>query len=468
MNHTHALIREGSSSVTLPVRKPKWSTQSSTDSPCAGKIESITFESTTQKWMPYRIRYRLVREGLGQFFSFHLMNGNQVRRNILGANAPTDLVRRLNTHYRNAEAYFPEAFEIPAIDYHFDRANNEIRIRGLLQEPCYYVSCPPRSAIYTTDPQFFNALGFNRRQIRIERRNIVSNRANGPVTYDVEVYGFFNTSVDQYLSVSAAYSTDLTQTLMRFLNPDEVLTPIVIIQIEMMDIDNIEGGGPDEYTIEEDVALRLLNEMFEEIPENLNLKATPVVAYSYGGQVANPNAYHSRIVVDNRTVPNSRARVEIQLENDLRRAFSLSDADATLAFPLDNRTEYTLTAIHNSKIDPFKGLYPIKCESLNFGEAKSWDKNRGYVHVLALMHDKGWDKVVHSEWVNFYADCTYLTLEFYDYSNALVVFSQDIYLHLLLTFKPAPVTTTTTLDDSQVPGRPCRNACRCLQSHHHQ
>jgi hypothetical protein len=474
-------MQSGSTAATFDVRKPRWSTQSSADRPCIGRIKRIVVQEAGAFSGRYELMVSLKRpEEEGSCYSFKIRNAPDKRTYAApDVNTPIDIIRRLSPHFIDAAAHFPEAHRIPEIQYD---SNNYDRFGAAP----YFIYLPARSAIYTTDEQFFRALGFHDDQYDLGMyRKMMTESARNRI--ERRVYGFFNEDYNNYRRIEAAAYTRPDQTLDQFLDSltDEAnsertivegdeeedaeetvlkeyekLTKIVILQIEMLDFDKvlIPGDGL-EHFFDQEVGAAVLNTLTDSMRRACNLANQPVRARTHGSIGRDPNTQTSFILLENRLVDNSSAWIEITLTREMNRRFSRLD-DAPMLFQLKNRTEYQLLTTSSAKNDPFKFKYPVRIQSKNFGPVSSFVKELGYVHVMGIMYDGGWDNPLDAEWAEFRSDSSHLTLEFYDFANQQIVFPSAFILHLMLEFKPF------TIDDLQVLADPSGHARGCLQSHH--
>jgi hypothetical protein len=446
MNQTRAEVREGDSVATFEIRKPRWTTQSSIDGKCSGKIMRLTFEAPQGAKMQYMISITLRREPVHRLYSFKLLNGGPGRIGNPQVNTPPDVLKRFDAKFQLAELRFPEARVLPFLEH------RRVRLPDGTLFPCYYVTLPPCSSLYTTDRQFLTALGFSPLQYAAKRRQILL-RSGQSTGREERVFGFFNYSETNNVTVYAENPMRPDQNLELYLGRDEELHREVQLQMELSDFRSILlPGDREEHPLDQETAIKQLNLLLRAVPGVCNLVVPPVLAYPMTGSGTDPNKYLSRIILVNRPVPNSNAWLEIEMPEYMLTCFELPSGK-NLDFLLSVEREYHLEAGVVSRVDPFRGQYPVTILCKNYGEALSWVGGKGYVPLLAVMNDSGWDTSIYSEYTEFNTDTARLSLEFLNFASKPITFERDVNLHLLLKFK---------FIDSQVPSR-ARNACRCLQ-----
>lgn len=435
MNYTTTLAQEGSNSAHFYVKKPRWSTASSIDKPCQGQLTHLSFETPATEPIVYHVMAVLEFEEPERRMFARTMQ-NRGRRRV--DNTPNDLVTRFRRLFAPAWDHFTEFRALPRLDYS-------------LRERRFYVEIPQYSSLFTTTEQFFRLLGFTEVAGLETLEEKTLQTPDGDLV--VRATGFFNDAGTEPLVIFAEEERHPDVRINEFAY-DEAFEYLTTFQMEV--VERMEG----EFIFDEDgillrntdlhTAMECLAGLGEAMADQFNLVKNPIRLRPLSGVeeddqgteigAANENLGLKKFRLSNSAFHNSRLCLTLLFDDGTAKAF-LIPAGRAFVFPLDDIRSHVLTATAGARVDPFKGLYPVKIIGRSFGASGSWaGDDLGYVHVLGKLRQGG---SIDPKKAVFEIDTGGLTLQFLDFASRVITFRRNIHLHLEIEFKEPPPPNTS-------------------------
>lgn len=406
INLTEAVVRPGESLATFPITVPRPTGTTSAQQRCIGKPRQISFSSTGVRDIPYHIYVSLTQRK--KIYPFVVKTDN------IDNNRPEKVAARLANHFNAAEDVFPLQRNLPRMTYNTDD----------LEDPHWILDMPGRSALYSAQSEFFLGLGFGKHKHLASLNRLMGGRGRTPAYK--ETVGFYNTSRAQMLY--RGETMWLGDSINTFLGRTRIVPPECQLQIELMDWGRITIPSPDDeekrQPATKENAIRILTAQLERIAEAFSLVSNPIQLISGPGDVIKLRCEAQ--------VKDPGMGLAVLFNPEMIEAYSLNEGPL-MSFPL-NTTRTVEFEVRDSKHDPFENMYPILMRAAGFGLPISYVEGLGHTSVFAYLPGKSGDRIL-SDGVTLETERSYLSVQFYDRDQKLVVFKDGHKMSLLLQFQ---------------------------------
>ena len=408
MNLTKAVVRRGQDHAVFPLHLPRWTDRASIIAPCLGKPRKFSSFVSAPREITLSCKFSLTHQT--SFHSFNLKG----RKAEDEAQKPAGFARRLQVHLEAAgREKFPSFQTRPVITYDEDLAGG-----GAMM-----LSLPPRSALYSTNENLFEALGFPDGLVQSASAQVPTGTSGKMVV--AQVYGLWNLQDENVIIYTDPFTP--TEMLSERFKAWQIVMPINFrMQVEYLDWPPFLIVAPDPVREEPGEIMQALEELCQTASARFQLRTNPINIATTAA--AGP----TQLLLSCSGQAGAAVNFVMSFDDDSCQVFGLQP-NHELSFSLNTSRTQILTLKSGTRRDPFLGLYPITLLSVGSGMAQSWVEGLGFVPVLGIVEDE--KKPIFSEGVVFETDLCSLRLEFFDFALRKITFQDDFFFFLTMDFK---------------------------------
>lgn len=420
MNLAAAKVRAGDTGTVVTLTMPQWTDLSSlVHTRCRARLSGLTFTlPETAVAAAAAVTYGLgCRTELAvRRYPFTLKTA--VAKN----NTASKLADKFAAHMANAAAYFPLQRAVPRIYYVDEDVSPD--------DPHYEVELPPRSLLFTSDPNVLLGLGFTGRGAGVTAPWEAEREIGGRLVGAAQrvVYGFDNRATSGPPEVLRGEKILPGQSVSFALPLGSVLGDALHFQVEFY-----------EQTVDEPVALArrtgvTKNELIVGLTRLVELAR--IRCNLRNAQLEVLTGPNNTVQLVSRAWPGCKTRLVLTLDDELSDAIA-HPRQLPLIFDLEQNKTFNVEAgvPPQTRPDPFRNRYPVKVVVRGFGPARSHvDGGRGYVSYLGRIEERRGVIPAEGVGLEIVTDKTSLTVEFLDMERKAIAFDREMNLNFEFDF----------------------------------
>jgi hypothetical protein len=394
---------KGESSAYFTIRLPRFGSLEILNSKMVGKVQSLLGRCVSP----------LIEYGLNLVVDRPENQFNFVLSDPFASSVKMEsLTRRLREHFQNVVRHFEAAEVVPLL--WFDDTTNP-------RHPRFKLRLPPRTAIYSTNPLFWEVLLMpkydDKEGVQIKTRT---------ETAKFQVFGYWNFSSEDTITINGKRGhypgVKFTDILDGLQNPED---PPAAVQVTVEFFNPIEKTlvSNGEHVVERLKMSQMIDLLLRQTSTYCNFNLDNLVSVSIVGQ--------NTIRISNTILSNTtRIVLRVTLNEPVTRALGWPK-NFPLRFPLNVATQYDFNFTEPSS-DIFAGLYPVTVLLEGYGEAKHYIEGRGYSSVLGVLRENQppmWEPVI------FETDYYNMRISFVDFASKLISFVNKSELNMIMHFE---------------------------------